>query len=288
MRASWRRLLFFFVCIAIGVGADRGAAFGDPERARRAGARDAGAHRRRHPGHQQPAVRASRCATRSPREQAGGPGQQTCPRPSRSPRWSGRRTRAASGDQDGGAAGRAAVVSVLRHADAARGHLLATRCWRGAARWCGRNCWRSSTCASAIALLIGTQTFEIRGVIATEPGRSLGAFSLGPAGPDRPRRSAGDRSARLRQPRQLPAAAARRPAATVRDAGREPARPRSPTSSFAPAATGRTQDRIGENLSRAENYLSLVGLVDPDPRRHRRVERHPRLRRSRRSAASPS
>ena len=27
---------------------------------------------------------------------------------------------------------------------------------------------------------IGTQTFEIRGVIASEPGRSLGAFTLGP------------------------------------------------------------------------------------------------------------
>jgi len=33
-------------------------------------------------------------------------------------------------------------------------------------------------------ILIGTQSFEIRGVIATEPGRSLGAFSLGPRARD--------------------------------------------------------------------------------------------------------
>ena len=30
------------------------------------------------------------------------------------------------------------------------------------------------------ALLIGTRRFEIRGVIESEPGRRLGAFSLGP------------------------------------------------------------------------------------------------------------
>ena len=34
-RASWRRLLFFFVCIAVGVAVDRRAAFGDPERPQR-------------------------------------------------------------------------------------------------------------------------------------------------------------------------------------------------------------------------------------------------------------
>ena len=34
-RASWRRLLFFFVCIAVGVARHRRAALGHPERARR-------------------------------------------------------------------------------------------------------------------------------------------------------------------------------------------------------------------------------------------------------------
>ena len=35
MRASWRRLLFFFICLSIGVGAIVAHPLGDPERARR-------------------------------------------------------------------------------------------------------------------------------------------------------------------------------------------------------------------------------------------------------------
>ena len=48
IRASWQRLLFFFICIAIGVGGDHRAALGDPERARRPVRRGAVADRGRH------------------------------------------------------------------------------------------------------------------------------------------------------------------------------------------------------------------------------------------------
>ena len=54
IRASWQRLLFFFVCIAIGVGVDRRHPVGDPERARGAGREARTLHRRRRRGHQQP------------------------------------------------------------------------------------------------------------------------------------------------------------------------------------------------------------------------------------------
>ncbi len=53
IRSSWQRLLFFFVCIAIGVAAIIVAALGHPERARRHVAGGAVAHRRRHPADEQ-------------------------------------------------------------------------------------------------------------------------------------------------------------------------------------------------------------------------------------------
>ncbi len=54
-------------------------------------------------------------------------------------------------------------------------------------------------------LLIGTQPFTIRGVIEGEPGRRLGAFSLGPRVFVSVRGSRQDRSSHLRQPRLSPA-----------------------------------------------------------------------------------
>ena len=186
--------------------------------------------------------------------------------------------RADHGDQDGRAAGGAAGVSVLRDADAARGHLHATRCWPAAARWCGRNCWRSSNLQVGDALLIGTQPFEIRGVIATEPGRSLGAFSLGPRVlidyADLP--STGLLSFGSRANFQL----------LLKGAGGRPCR------------------ELGANLDRrafANQFVRVARLLaepgphrrepdagrelpeprragDPDSRRHRRVERHAGVR----------
>jgi putative ABC transport system permease protein len=108
-------------------------------------------------------------------------------------------------------------------------------------------------------ILIGNVPFEIRGVIASEPGRNLGAFSLGPrvlidyaALADTGLLSFGSRSARQMLLR-VPAPALDPVTTSLR-------------STFANEFVGvrsyrRSEDQMGENLTRAENYLSLVGLV---------------------------
>jgi putative ABC transport system permease protein len=108
-------------------------------------------------------------------------------------------------------------------------------------------------------IVIGNVPFQIRGVIASEPGRSLGAFSLGPrviidydALADTGLLSFGSRSSRqilLRVPAPS--------LDTVTDSLR---------TTFANEFVGvrsyrRSEDQMGQNLTRAENYLSLVGLV---------------------------
>jgi putative ABC transport system permease protein len=108
-------------------------------------------------------------------------------------------------------------------------------------------------------ILIGNLPFEIRGVIASEPGRSLGAFSLGPRviidyaaleGTDL--LSFGSRASRQLL-LKVPRAAVEPLTIALR-------------STFANEFVGvrsyrRSEDQMGENLTRAENYLSLVGLV---------------------------
>jgi putative ABC transport system permease protein len=108
-------------------------------------------------------------------------------------------------------------------------------------------------------LLIGSQEFEIRGVIVDEPGRNLGTFSLGPRVliDYADLESTGLLGFGSRATRQMlikaPAATARMVDATLTEAFRN---------KFVRArGYWQNQDRIGENLSRAENYLSLVGLV---------------------------
>ena len=109
------------------------------------------------------------------------------------------------------------------------------------------------------SILIGTETFQIRGVIASEPGRRLGAFSLGSRVIiDRADLDAtglltfGSRATRqmlLRVPdRSLDALASDLREAFVNEF-------------VGVRSYKRSEDQIGENLTRAENYLSLVGLV---------------------------
>jgi putative ABC transport system permease protein len=108
-------------------------------------------------------------------------------------------------------------------------------------------------------ILIGSRPFEIRGVIKEEPGRSVGAFSIGPRVlidyadvPATGLLGFGGRVSRqllLLMPRPgLVKAETNLRAATANEFVR-----------------GRgywsTADRMGQNLMRAENYLSLVGLV---------------------------
>ena len=108
-------------------------------------------------------------------------------------------------------------------------------------------------------IVIGTVPFEIRGVIASEPGRNLGAFSLGPrviidyqALYDTGLLSFGSRASHQLLMKVPPASLD-----PLTDSLR---------SAFANEFVGirsyrRSEDQMGENLTRAENYLSLVGLV---------------------------
>ena len=108
-------------------------------------------------------------------------------------------------------------------------------------------------------LQIGTQTFEIRGLITAEPGRRLGAFTLGPRVfiDHADLASTGLLTFGSRASYQMllrvPDPVLEPLADSLRDA-------------FANEFVGirhyrRSEDQIGENLTRAENYLSLVGLV---------------------------
>lgn len=109
------------------------------------------------------------------------------------------------------------------------------------------------------ALAIGTQQYTIRGVIESEPGRRLGAFSIGPrvfvdlADLEQSglmgfgSRSTSQRLLRVPDAQLDPLVRGLRA-----DFANEFARVRSYKA---------TEDDIGEDFERAENYLSLVGLV---------------------------
>lgn len=109
------------------------------------------------------------------------------------------------------------------------------------------------------ALSIGSQRFTIRGVIQSEPGRRLGAFSIGPrvfadlADLEKTELlKFGSRAASQRL-LKVPEAAFDKLIVDLRaDVANEFARVRSYKA---------TEDDIGEEFTRAENYLSLVGLV---------------------------
>ena len=108
-------------------------------------------------------------------------------------------------------------------------------------------------------LVIGTERFTIRGVIDSEPGRRLGAFSIGPRVfvdlADLEKTGLLGFGSRVTRQRLLkvPDAALDPLVASLRaDFANQFARVRSYKA---------TEDDIGENFTRAENYLSLVGLV---------------------------
>ena len=109
------------------------------------------------------------------------------------------------------------------------------------------------------AILIGSEPFEIRGVITAEPGRRIGAFTLGPrvmidrADLDATGLLTFGSRASYQQLLRVREASGEDLVDDLRDA-------------LANEFVGvrwyrRTEDQMGENLARAENYLSLVGLV---------------------------
>ena len=108
-------------------------------------------------------------------------------------------------------------------------------------------------------VLIGDEAFDIRGVITAEPGRRIGAFTLGPrviidrADLDSTGLLTFGTRARYQQLLRVPETMTEDLVDDLREA-------------FANEFVGvrwyrRTEDQMGENLTRAENYLSLVGLV---------------------------
>jgi putative ABC transport system permease protein len=109
------------------------------------------------------------------------------------------------------------------------------------------------------ALMIGNKRLEIRGLIESEPGRRLGAFSLGPrvfvslADLQQTGLLAFGSRASYQRLVKVPDAALDGLVTTLRaDFSNEFARVRSYKA---------TEDDIGEDFARAEDYLSLVGLV---------------------------
>ena len=109
------------------------------------------------------------------------------------------------------------------------------------------------------SLTIGSQRFTIRGVIVSEPGRRLGAFSIGPrvfvdlADLEKTGLLGFGTRAAMQRLLKVPAATFDKLIVDLRaDVANEFARVRSYKA---------TEDDIGEDFERAENYLSLVGLV---------------------------
>ena len=108
-------------------------------------------------------------------------------------------------------------------------------------------------------LTIGSQRFTIRGVLQSEPGRRLGAFSIGPrvfvdlADLEKTGLMGFGSRAAMQRLLKVPDAAFDQLVLDLRaDLANQFARVRSYKA---------TEDDIGEDFARAENYLSLVGLV---------------------------
>ena len=242
------------------------------------GARSAGAHRRR------------RADLDQPRLDAGGA------RDDRPPAGGGRRHRQHRDgrDADDGPAGG-------RGADASRGWSSCGPCsrrFRCTARSSSRAASRTRTRCSqnhgvlvrpelltALGVKVGDshrpsarRTFTIRGVITKRAGPPRRrASASGPRVLDRLRRSAGDRPARLRQP-----GAPRHPGQGARDraSSRWSARcARDFKDEFVNARSYRVDRRRDRPRLRSRRELPEPGRPGHrDPRRHRRVERHARLR----------
>ena len=259
---SWRRLLFFFLCIAIGVGAIvalrsviqnvRGVLTG----------RGPHADRGRRPGQR----RRSRCrptARQALDARARGERGVTTRTESIETATMVRPADARQGHRaDGGAARRAAWLPALRHARSARRHAVSPR---AAARPRRAGAARAADAArrprSAMQILIGRP--------AVHHSRRHRARARAARRRLQPRPA---RDRRLRRPRRRQACSSfgSRARYQVMLQGRRAAR-RTPHGGSDCAISGTrfvtvrsyrsTEDDIGEDLQRAENYLSLVGLV---------------------------
>jgi putative ABC transport system permease protein len=262
VRASWQRLLFFFVCIAVGVASI--VAIRSVIQSVRDG------------------------LTREARAMTGGDIVVRSDRPI------GENVRAAVEKER--TSGRVGVVAeavematMVRPADGSTTRMVELRAVQDAFPLYGTMTLRDGTYSHALLkdhgalvrpellaqlklrvgdeVLIGTQRFQIRGVIQNEPGRNLGAFSLGSRLfvdladlPSTGLLSFGSRAS-YEMLLQVPGPP---PAPGGRDASTLLARELSAAfvNEFVRARSYRQNEgRLNQNLTRAENYLSLVGLV---------------------------
>ncbi|MEW6319858.1 MAG: FtsX-like permease family protein [Acidobacteriota bacterium] len=255
MRASWRRLLFFFICIAVGVGAivalrsviqSVRLVFAGEAKALIGGDAVISSNR------PLPDDLAARIAARL--AEAGAESHQSVEVA----------TMARAADEDGG---RARMVE-LRAVEAGfpyygaltlQGQPYAHGLLAGFGVLVRPELLAQLDLAVGDGLLIGGQRFTIRGVIETEPGRNLGAFSLGPrvfvdlADLRKTGLLTFGTRASYQRLLKVPEARVDQLVAGLReDLVNAFARVRSYKS---------TEDNISEDFTRAENYLSLVGLV---------------------------
>jgi len=272
MRSSWRRLLFFFLCLSIGVAPS---------------SRSARSHRGSAP---RCAPRRARCSARTSRCRRTGGWTPGLWRPSR---------RGSHGSVRGSTR-QVETLTMVRPADEAKRR---------------RGWWNCSASIVSIRSM-GRSSWKAAGPIHTGSSRGGARWCAGAARAARrrrrrrrgPRRHALSRSAAsvLAEPAAAPArsasgrassstAAVSRPQACwasepcdlpapLQDARRRHPRPwharcgrRSATNSFGTDVRS-TEDQLGRELVRAENYLSLVGLIIVISRRRRRWSVHPRLR----------
>ncbi len=256
MRASWKRLLFFFICIAVGVGAIvalrsviQSVRYTFAGEARSLIAADAIVNSNQ-------ALKPEALERIAARLAAAG---------AESTRSVELATMARASDRPGG---RARMVE-LRAVEAAfpyygqlklaDGALYDHALLRGFGVLVRPELLAQLDVQVGDRLTIGSQQFTIRGVIEGEPGRRLGAFSIGPRVfvdlADLQKTGLigfGSRVA-MQQLLKVPDAAFDQLIVDLRaDLSNDFARVRSYKA---------TEDDIGEDFARAENYLSLVGLV---------------------------
>ena len=280
-RAAWKRLLFFFVCLAHRRRRDRHAAIGHRERARRDDGRGAHAHRRRRRDLHRPRRGPTRIAPTLDRaaggraRRAGAHGRASRPR-----RWSRpadeRKPVARMVELRGVEAG---VPALRRGAAAQRRSATATRCSSSTASLVRPELLTQLDVAVGDSLIIGRTTFVIRGVLDSEPGRRSGGFSLGPrvlvdrdALVDAGLLGFGSRAQhqvmlRVDEPTRGPRSARR-----LTDAFKN---------RFINVRTFRsTENDLGEDLAARRELPEPRRPRDPRARRHRRLERHARVRRA--------
>ena len=256
-RASWRRLLFFFVCIAIGVAAIvalrsiiqsvRGV-FGREARALIAADVLISTNREWTPGARQAIAR--RAAEVGPDDRTESIETATMARPADPARTVARMVELRAVEAGFPLYGTLRLDGGLRYAHSLlrnRGALVRPELLTALALKTGDR------------ILVGESTFTIRGVILSEPGRRIGGFSLGP-------RVLID-SADLAATGLLGFGSRARRVVAVRapDDRIEPlgtALREGLTDEFVTVRSYRGRDdEIGRDFERAEDYLSMVGLV---------------------------